>query len=170
MEIFKLNQPDYIYIEETLRLRKFDNKYDFALSWYEDEEILRLVDGEGAQPYDSGKLSRMYNYLNEKGELYFIEAKECNEFVPIGDVTFWQSDMPIVIGNKNYHGKGIGYKVICSLIERAKKLGYEEIYVNEIYSYNVASEKAFEKAGFKKYKENSKGASYVLKFYDREFK
>lgn len=163
MEILKNTQPDYIYIDETLRLRKFDNKYDFALSWYEDEEILRLVDGEDAQSYDSEKLARMYNYLNSKGELYFIEIKECSEYIPIGDVTFWQKDMPIVIGDKNYRGKGIGYKVINALIERAKTLGYDEIYINEIYSYNVASQKTFEKAGFKKYKENSKGSSYILK-------
>jgi len=163
MEILKNTQPDYIYIEETLRLRKFDNKYDFAMKWYKDEEILRLVDGEEAKPYDDNKLTRMYNCLNNKGELYFIEIKEGNEYLPIGDVTFWQKDMPIVIGDKKYRGKGIGYKVIKALIERAKALGFDEIYVNEIYSYNIASKKTFEKAGFRKYKETSKGYSYNLK-------
>jgi RimJ/RimL family protein N-acetyltransferase len=163
MEIIKVTQPDYIDIDKTLRLRKFDNKYDFALQWYEDEETLKLVDGEKAHPYDSEKLARMYNYLNDKGELYFIEINKYGKYIPIGDVTFWQMDMPIVIGDKNYRGKGIGYKVICALIERAKTLGYDEIFVHEIYSYNVASQKTFQKAGFKKYADTENGASYVLK-------
>ncbi len=43
----------------------------------------------------------MYEYLNSKGELYFIEIRENEDFVPIGDVTLWEDDMPIVIGDKN---------------------------------------------------------------------
>lgn len=162
-ENIKNNQPEFINIDETLRLRKFDNKYDFALSWYEDDEILKLVDGENADPYDNNKLTRMYNYLNSKGELYFIEIKKDNEYIPIGDVTFWKEDMPIVIGDKNYRGCGIGYKVISALIKRARFLGYDEIFIDTIFSYNIASQKTFEKAGFKKYKETEKGYSYVLK-------
>lgn len=163
MGILNVIQPDYIKIDENLRLRKFDGKYDFALSWYLDDEILRLVDGEDAHIYDNEKLSRMYNYLNNKGELYFIEIKRDEEYIPIGDVTFWKEDIPIVIGDKNYWRKGIGYKVITALTGRAKSLGYSEIYVGEIYTYNTASRKTFEKAGFKKYKDTEKGSSYVLK-------
>lgn len=164
MAIEGITQPEYINIDETLRLRKFDNKYDFALSWYQDEEILRLVDGENAKPYDNVKLTRMYNVLDNRGELYFIEVKEFGEYVPIGDVTFWKEDMPIVIGNRNYHRRGIGYKVVMALQKRAMELGYDKIYVKEIYSYNIGSQKTFEKAGFKKYKEIENGASYVCVF------
>lgn len=159
----KANQPKYIDIDSDLRLRKFNGKFDFALDWYKDKEMIKLVDGENAELYDIDKLERMYNYLNNKGELYFIEIKDNNEFLPIGDVGFWQEDMPIVIGDKEYRGKGIGYKVIKALIERAKTLGYKEIYVNEIYSYNIASQKAFEKVGFKRYKESEDGYSYIFK-------
>ncbi|WMM25512.1 GNAT family protein [Tissierella sp. MB52-C2] len=151
----QINQPKYIDIDTDLRLRKFDGKFDFALNWYKD--------GEDAELYDIDKLERMYNYLDNKGELYFIEVKTENEYIPIGDVTFWKEDMPIVIGDKDYRGKGIGYKVINALIQRAKILGYDEIYVNKIYSYNAASQKTFEKAGFRKYKENKNGYSYILK-------
>lgn len=163
MGILNVTQPDYISIDENLRLRKFDGKYDFALSWYLDNDILRLVDGENAHIYDNDKLKRMYSYLNSKGELYFIEVKKDEVYMPIGDVTFWREDMPIVIGDKNYWRKGIGYKVIMALTERARALGYNDIYVGEIYAYNIASQKTFEKAGFKKYKDTEKGAAYVLK-------
>ena len=49
--------------------------------------------------------NRMYRYLNEHGELYFIEIKDGDTYRPIGDVTFWQEDMPIVVGEKNLRGK-----------------------------------------------------------------
>lgn len=104
----------------------------------------------------------MYHYLNNKEELYFIEIRSHDKFIPIGDVTFWQKDMPIVIGDKKYRGKGIGCKVIKALIKRGIKLGFDKLYVGEIYTYNIASQKAFEKAGFRKYRAAKNGYSYIL--------
>lgn len=155
-------QPEFIDVDKELRLRKFDNNYEFALSWYEDKELVKLVDGKNAKPYDMEKLKRMYTYLNNNGELYFIEIKIKDRYIPIGDVSFWHEDMPIVIGDKSYQGKGIGYRVIKTLIERGKEFGYEKLYVNEIYAYNTQSQRVFEKAGFKIYKETNNGYSYVL--------
>lgn len=86
-------------------------------------ETIILVDGVN-EPYDMEKLYRMYSYLNEQGELYFIEVLEGDKYIPIGDVTFSCNDMPIVIGVKSYRGKGIGRKVIMALVERGKQLGY----------------------------------------------
>lgn len=43
----------------------------------------------------------MYSYLDAHGELYFIEWKENGVWVPIGDVTFWQEDLPIVIEQRS---------------------------------------------------------------------
>lgn len=88
MPIFGIQQPEIINITSELRLRKFDNKYSFALAWYQDGETVKLVDGLDAEKYDSDTLKRMYEYLNNIGELYFIEILENNKFLPIGDVTF----------------------------------------------------------------------------------
>lgn len=162
MPIENVCQPDIITINTELRLRKFDNDYSFALDWYQDEDTLKLIDGLDAKRYDFDKLKRMYDYLNKMGELYFIEIIDDNEFIPIGDVTFWRDDMPIVIGDKNYRGKGISKKVIKTLIQRAIELGYQEIKVREIYIYNIASQKLFESVGFKKAGNTSNGFSYIL--------
>lgn len=105
MPIQGLEQPEIIAIEPTLRLRKFDGKYDFALKWYQDEDVVYMVDGV-RRAYDMDRLTRMYTYLNQAGELYFIEVLESGSFRPIGDVTFWQDDMPIVIGDPHYRGEG----------------------------------------------------------------
>ena len=162
MPIKNVNQPEIIIINTELRLRKFDNKYSFAFEWYQDEDTVKLVDGLNAEKYDSAKLKRMYEYLNNIGELYFIEILDNKKFMPIGDVTFWKDDMPIVIGNADYRGKGIGKQVVRALIQRAAELSYGEIKVRDIYTYNIASQKLFESVGFKKTGCTKDGFSYTL--------
>mgnify|MGYP003297312500 CR=1 FL=1 len=148
-------------IEEALRLRRFDGNYDFAFEWYQDPETVLLVDGK-AEPYSYETLTNMYNYLNGKGELYFIEVNENGKWKPIGDVTFWQEDMPIVIGEREYRGKGIGKKVVSALVERGRTMGYDKLYVGEIYDFNIGSQKCFESVGFRSYEKTEKGSRYVL--------
>ena len=134
--------------DDEIRLRKYEGVYDFAFGWYKDEETVYLVDGVRV-PYTREKLKRMYEYLNHHGELYFIEVMEKGVYKPIGDVTFWKDDIPIVIGEKRYRGKGIGRKVVCTLIDRGRKLGYDCLYVSEIDLFNIASVKCFESLGFR---------------------
>lgn len=153
--------PGDILEGDDIRLRKFDNNFDFAFEWYQDKETVMLVDGV-SEPYDMGKLCRMYSYLNELGELYFIGVLDGNRYIPIGDVTFCRKDMPIVIGDKSYRGRGIGRKVVMALIERGKQLGYASLEVKEIYEYNVGSQKLFEGVGFMKYEKTEKGYKYRL--------
>ena len=161
MPIPGIEQPETIQIDDTLRLRKFDSVYDFAMEWYLDGETTYLVDGDPV-PYTRYTLDRMYSYLNGHGELYFIEYLSGDEFVPIGDVTFSQDDLPIVIGPKEMRGKGIGRKVILALCERAKQLGFSSMGVKEIYDYNTASIACFESYGFRRDSKTEKGHSYVL--------
>ena len=161
MPIPDIPQPDFLMVDDRIRLRKFDDRYDFALAWYQDEETNYMVDGRRGT-YDFDQLSRMYHYLDKKGEVYFIEILENDEFHPIGDVTLWQEDMPIVIGDPAYRSMGIGKKVISALIERGKSLGFPYLAVGEIYSWNVPSQKCFESLGFQARERTDKGASYRL--------
>ncbi|MDO7205782.1 GNAT family N-acetyltransferase [Paraclostridium bifermentans] len=59
-----------------------------------------------------------------------------------------KDNLPIVIGDKLYHNKGIGKSVLRSLILRARELELECINVQEIYDYNICSQKLFESFGF----------------------
>ena len=81
MAIQGIEQPDIIQIDNALRLRKYDGNHDFALAWYQDEEIVWLVDGN-RNLYTPERLAGMYNYLNEAGELYFIEIMENGIYSP----------------------------------------------------------------------------------------
>ena len=162
MAIQGIEQPQIIQIDDTLRLRKYDGVHDFALEWYQNHDTVWLVDGN-RNPYTMERLGGMYRYLNDAGELYFIEVKTEAGWTPIGDVTFWQEDMPIVIGEPALRGKGIGRRVIAALIERGRSLGYKELFVDEIYDWNTGSRKCFESMGFKAYEKTEKGQRYRLR-------
>ena len=164
MPIQGINQPDLIPINNTLRLRRYDGIHDFALEWYQDIEMVWMVDGDRV-PYTPELLSKMYTWLNNAGELYFIEVLE-DTWKPIGDVTFWQEDLPIVIGDPRYRGQGIGTIVISTLIDRGRSLGYDHLEVEDIYDWNQPSRRCFEKLGFRAYKKTQKGSSYRLELPD----
>lgn len=161
MAIQGIEQPEMIQIDDALRLRKYDGVHDFALSWYQDEVTVWLVDGN-RNPYTMERLGGMYHYLNEARELYFIEVYENDTYKPIGDVTFWQEDMPIVIGDPNYRGKGIGRRVIQSLIRRGRMLGFDHLEVGEIYDWNEGSRRCFESVGFRVFTKTEKGYSFQM--------
>lgn len=74
MPIPGIEQPELLPVDEELRLRRYDEEDEFALAWYQDEETLMLVDGK-FQPYDRERLKKMYHYLNDRGEVYFIELQ-----------------------------------------------------------------------------------------------
>ncbi len=162
MAIPGVEQPAIIEINETFRLRRYEGTADFALAWYQDEEIVYLVDGVKT-PYSRETLYAMYNYLAARGEMYFIEAREGEDFVPIGDVAFSKTDLPIVIGDPAYRGRGIGRQVIRALMERGRSLGYETMGVREIYDFNAASIRCFTACGFKPAERTDKGWRYKAK-------
>ena len=163
MAIEGIEQPEMIEIDNSLRLRAYTDDCAFALEWYQDEETLWLVDGIKT-PYDMEKLYRMYHYLQSRGEVYFIEAKtdDASDYVPVGDVSFWQHDIPIVIGKKSFRGSGIGTRVVKALIKRGRKLGFPYLEVDEIYDYNTGSQKLFKGLGFQAVKETGHGHGYRL--------
>ena len=161
MPIPNIEQPNILPVDDTLRLRKFDDQFDFAFDWYQDEETVWLVDGV-RRPYSRETLRNMYHYLDKHGELYFIEAREGEHWKPIGDVCFWRDDLPIVIGEKAYRGRGVGRKVIAALIARGRELGYYRLMVSEIYEYNIGSRKCFESLGFRVYEKTEKGNRFEL--------
>lgn len=161
MPIAGIRQPAFITVDEGLRLRKYDGHFDFAFPWYQDPETVLLVDGVDT-PYDWAKLERMYTFLDAQGELYFIEYQTDGQFRPVGDVTFWQEDMPIVIGDRNLRGRGIGRRVVLTLMNRGRALGYPVLGVQEIYNCNAVSRKLFEGVGFRPYEATEKGKRYRI--------
>lgn len=165
MPISGIPQPALLAVDDTLRLRAFDGCQSLAaataLAWYQDPETVFLVDGV-RRAYDRQALCRMYTYLDAAGELYWIELLRNGAWCPVGDVTFWQQDMPIVLGEKDLRGHGVGRRVVAVLTQRGRQLGYDALYVREIYAWNTASQRCFAAAGFRPYETTEKGARWRL--------
>lgn len=83
MPIVGVIQPEIIQIDENIRLRRYSKKNGFALKWYQEADTLMLVNSK-KEPYSLRRLNKMYEYLEEHGEVYFIEIIEHADYSPIG--------------------------------------------------------------------------------------
>ncbi|MET1248272.1 GNAT family protein [Sporolactobacillus sp. STCC-11] len=162
MDLFKEKQPEILNLSHSLRLRKFQYSVPQALSWYQSAETLRLVCRQNCEPFDKVRLKRMYQYLEQHGELYYIESVINGSFKAIGDVALCPRDLPIVIGDPTYRGNGIGSHVIWALSCRAFTHGMTVVNVEDIYDDNIGSRRAFQKCGFTEDKKTKFGHSYQL--------
>ena len=152
-----------IQIDSSFRLVPYflaDHR-DVALTWYQDVDLVELVDGIRI-PYSLEKLNAMYSYLEEHGDLFWIEFREKGEWLPIGDVTLSLENIPIVIGNPTYQHQGLGCKVLKTLIDLARQRGWKELKVQEIYTFNRISRRCFESLGFVESGTTENGVSFVL--------
>ena len=140
-------QPEFIEINSALRLRTpKKSDWDLAYPWYQNPNVMYLSEGVTNKTYELEQIYNMYEFLSTRGELYFIEVKENENWYAIGDEEYW--------------GQGIGKAVIKTLLKRAKSLGMTKISVPAIYHYNIGSQRLFESCGFKKVGENATEKSY----------
>jgi RimJ/RimL family protein N-acetyltransferase len=163
MSIYDLHQPDIILINDTIRISKaIKNQWSLALKWYQNPLIMYYSEGNKDISYNMEDINRMYTYLSGVGELYFIEIYDGDSWRAIGDVTLSEQNLPLIIGEEEYWGKGIGKEVIQKLIERAREIGLKSITVPEIYHYNERSIKLFMSLGFIEISNDENGKSYRL--------
>lgn len=164
MPLQNILQPEILIINETIRLRKYDGNYQILLKGYQDPYVYQNSEGifdEQKKP-DLNYLKGMCTYLNQVGELYFIEIKENQTYVSIGDVTIKDKNPPIAIWYEKYRGKGIGTLVMQTVIKRLKELGYQKIIGSTVYKWNHSSQKMHENLGFKRVKETTNEYIYEL--------
>jgi RimJ/RimL family protein N-acetyltransferase len=151
-------------VDEKLRLRwPVMEEFHKGWTWYTDPEIQYLVNGT-KEPFTLDQTVRMFDFLNNNGEFFFIEVYEEGKWIPVGDATLMhgqKNDVPITIGDKNYHRKGIGSKILRFLIDKAKDQGFDKLVVH-IYSYNEASIAFYQKFGFVEISRTDDGANYQL--------
>ncbi|OFZ37379.1 MAG: hypothetical protein A2504_16490 [Bdellovibrionales bacterium RIFOXYD12_FULL_39_22] len=147
--MLKLSMSNII-IDNDLRLRPIDLEQDLenALRWYSDPEVLYFSEASDV-PFDKTLTMGMYNYFLKRGEVYIIEVLRGGNWFQVGDAVITQDSIPIVIGEKEFRGKGFGKRVLRMMVNRAKEIGYEKMTVSGIYTYNHRSRHIYETAGFK---------------------
>lgn len=150
MPLPNITQPEVIEITDSLRLRKYDGHYELFLPGYRDPYVYQNSEGifdENRIP-DLDYVKGMCTYLAKVGELYYIEARVGDTFVPVGDVTVKAENPPIAIWRGDYRGKGIGKLVMQTVIERLRSLGYARITGSTVYRWNTPSQHLHESLGF----------------------
>lgn len=157
-------QPDVILIEENLRLRKYDGHYETFLSGYQDPVVYQNSEGifDESRIPDLDYMNRMCSYLSRVGELYYIEVSENGDFIPVGDVTVKPENPPIAIWKEQYRCVGIGRKVMGTVIDRLRALGYSKITGSTVYKWNVASQRLHASLGFVLAGEDDQEYTYEL--------
>jgi len=164
MALKDVEQPEIITINDSLRLRKYDGHYELFLPGYQNPVVCQNSEGifdENKIP-DLDYVKGMCTYLAKVGELYYIEAKENDAYIPIGDVTVKDENPPIAIWVDAYRGKGIGKLVMQAVISRLKELGFAKITGSTVYHWNTASQKLHEGLGFRRVSEDDREITYEL--------
>ena len=164
MPINNIKQPFIIEIDDSLRLLKYNGNYEEALTGYQDPYVYQNSEGifDDTKKPDIDYIKGMFEWLNNNGELYYIQIKAGDDFISIGDVTIKDVNPPITIWYENYRGIGIGTKVMKTVINRLKELGYEKIIGTTVYKWNKSSQRMHEKLGFTKIDENDDEYIYEL--------
>jgi len=161
--IDEFKQAKMLHINERIRLVKVNkNRYIEALKWYHDSEIMLMSEGIDNRLYTLDDLHQMYDFLGSEGELYFIEYCEQGSWKAIGDVTLMRTNIPIVIGDRSYWGKGIGKQVLRRIIGRSIELGFEYLKVPQVYLFNERSKGLYESLGFKELARDDHVVSYYM--------
>lgn len=131
-------------VDDEIVLVRYYPNYRTTLAWYQDEQLCKQVDNRDAV-YDLELLKRMYQYLNRRGDLFYIKYK--NRLC--GDVCLQSSGEVNIVIAKPFQNKCIGRRVIGEIIRLAKERNIPKLYA-EIYVFNTQSQKMFQSIGFVK--------------------
>lgn len=135
-----------------LKLRKIkisDKKY-FA-KWWRDKELLKLTSGILKRIADEKVNEYFQKMLADKNNLHYmiLAGRKVIGYIALQKRKLGWHETQIVIGEKNYQGKGYGTKAIKLLINKARRINLKKIYL-EVRPDNVRAIRAYEKCGFKK--------------------
>lgn len=139
---------------ETIKLEKF-TRDDFKnlISWIDNEK--ELVQFAGPIFTFPLTVEQLNDYLNDTHRYPFkIVLTDSN--TTIGHCEAYQTDIDnvrlcrIIIGDKNYRGKGLGYAATAMLVNWCiDNLNIKTIDLN-VYEFNSPAIKCYEKLGFQK--------------------
>jgi RimJ/RimL family protein N-acetyltransferase len=169
-----------IYKKDNIMLSPFTDldKWENYITWFEKPEIVNLT-SHGIIPKTEKDFDE-YTSNNGNGYICYkicIE-EEKNEgkgifykIIHIGNVALqsinWinrSAELAIIIGEKDYHGKGIGtFAVKCMLYHAFMKMGLNRVW-SGTSEKNIGMQKVFEKCGFEK-----EGVFRKAKFLNGEF-
>jgi len=156
---------------KLINLRTLEkNDLEQIMKWINDIEVTKYLSSflfPVSRPEEEKYLEKMMS-KNDKQKNLVIETKEGNY---IGQITLdnidWKNrnaELVIVIGNKEYWGKGYGTDAIKTLLDHAfNQMNLYNIYL-WVFDYNQRGVRCYEKCGFKR-----DGSLRKIHFYQGRF-
>lgn len=138
-----------------------EDDWDLLLQWNSDPEVLYYTEGDDVSAYSLEQVQQIYRGVSQRAFCFIIQF----EGQAIGEC--WLQEMnlervlrrhpgqdcrriDLMIGDKAFWGRGIGTQVIRLLTDFAfERAGADRVFGCDIADYNVASLKAFQKAGYR---------------------
>ena len=134
-------------IDQEITLIPYYPCLDITLEWYQDPDVCKQVDNID-YVYTPEQLDRMYTYLSEHGDCYYIQYQG----KLVGDVTLRENAEISIVVCKEYQNLHIGRRCVIDMLKLAREKGLREVKAN-IYSFNTQSRKMFESVGFRQVSE-----------------
>ncbi len=131
-------------VDSSIRLIPYYRNDEVSLHWYLDRNLVKMVDNHDT-PYDIPLLHRMYDYLSDNGDCFYIEY----DGILVGDVTLLRSGEIAIVISKEYQRNHIGRRCVREMLSLAKEKGMTEVKA-VIYSFNIPSQRMFLSLGFEK--------------------
>ena len=134
-----------------IKLKKFNtsNITKKYISWLKDKEIIKFTKINPKSKYvDIVKYVKRHQHNKNEKLLRIIFKKKHIGNLRIHFINQIQATIAILIGEKNYHSKGIGSKSIKLAIKYIKKNKKKKIYAY-VHKKNLPSLRLFKKSGFK---------------------
>jgi len=141
-------------MQTKIKLRKIkESDFKYFLKWWKDKGLIALTSG-------------VFNYIPDeklqKGFKYMVESKKDHHYailvsekkiighLALSHINKNKAEIQIVVGEKEYWGKGLGTLAIKKGVDEAfNRLGYKEIYL-EVRPNNQRAIKAYQNVGFKR--------------------
>ena len=123
------------------------------MNWMNDYEVVKFTESRYVVHTLESLKEFILNVKNDYNYCFAIIDKQSSKHVgniKIGNIhpIYKYADVGLIIGNKNFYGKGIATEALKLCIEFAfKQLKLHRLWAG-IYDVNIGSIKAFEKAGF----------------------
>ena len=143
-----------IFVDNDIYIKSFDDSFDYDkyLSWLNDSSVNQFLETrfvfntiESIREYTDASLKQGDYFFG----IFFNDIYVGNVKLSAVNKIHQRCELGIMIGDKNYWGKGIAPRVIQFLTNYAfTELGLKMV-VAGAYALNKSSIKAFEKSNFK---------------------
>lgn len=158
---------------KLVNLRAIERKdLDEIMKWVNDREVTKYL-AAFLYPVSQEEEEKFLERAMSRNDTEKNLVMETKERVYIGQISLhkidWKNsnaELGIVIGNKEYWGKGYGTEAIKILLHHAfNQMNLYKIYL-QVFEFNQRGIRCYEKCGFKKEGKLRKNYFYKAKYYD----